>query len=255
MGKFNTFDQFLDLFPAKPRQRIKNGFNVLCPAHNDKDPSLSVSLNGNKILLDCKAGCERHQILAKLNLSERDLFLLDSQTPTIEAVYQYHDRDGELLFEEVRYFPKAFRQRRPDGEGGYIWSLKGITPVIYRLPDIITALAHGDTIFIVEGEKDCDNLWALGYVATTPPMGAGKWRDTYSQSLKGAAKIVVIPDNDEPGVAHANTVAASLYSKVKSIKLLQPFEDAIDVSEWLHEGHSADELDSLLDKEVLSKSV
>jgi putative DNA primase/helicase len=108
MARFKSYDEFLDLFPPKPRQKIKNGCNVLCPAHNDKNPSLSVSHNNGKILLDCKAGCELQQILASLNLTEVDLFLNNSSTPTIEAIYDYQDVNGELLFQTLLTHLKTF---------------------------------------------------------------------------------------------------------------------------------------------------
>ena len=244
MGRFKTSDEFLGLFPQKPRQRIKSGYNVLCPAHNDRNPSLSVSMNNGKILLHCKAGCPTPQILAKLNLSESDLFLTDPQTPTIEAIYQYHDANRQLLFEVVRYTPKAFKQRRPDGKGSYIWNLNGITPVIYRLPDIITAITRGDTIYITEGEKDADTLMNLGLIATTNPMGAGKWKPEYPDSLQGA-NVVLVPHNDNEGRKHAISVIDSLEGKVKSQEVLQIPSSAKDVTEWLEQGHTKEDLLSL----------
>ena len=39
---------------------------------------------------------------------------------------------------------------------------------------------------MVEGEKDADALTALGLTATCNPMGAGKWRDSYTATLAGA---------------------------------------------------------------------
>ena len=244
MVKFQTFAEFLQLFPDKPRQKIKNGYNVLCPAHNDRNPSLSVSKNTNKILLHCKAGCLTPQILAKLNISERDLFLTDPQTPTIEAIYQYHDANRQLLFEVVRYTPKAFKQRRPDGKDRYIWNLNSITPVIYRLPDIITAITRGDTIYITEGEKDADTLVNLGLIATTNPMGAGKWKPEYSDSLQGA-NVVLIPDTDSEGKKHGISVIDSLRGKIKSLEVLQIPSSAKDVTAWLEQGHTKEDLLSL----------
>jgi len=244
MDTSKSFDQFLDLFPAAPRQRIKNGYNVLCPAHNDHNPSLSVTLNGYRILLHCKAGCPTPQILARLNLSESDLFLPDSQTPTIEATYQYHGEDGQLLFEVVRYKPKSFKVRRPDGSGGWIWNLEGVKPVLYHLPDVIRAITTGDCIYVTEGEKDCDNLWAIGLVATTNPFGAGKWREEYSESLVGA-NVVVVPDNDGQGRKHAIRVIDSLESRVGSLTVKEMPSTAKDVSEWLKQGHNQDDLLSL----------
>jgi len=245
VGRFKSIDEFLDLFPSKPRQKIKGGYNVLCPAHNDKNPSLSVSSNSSKILLDCKAGCELHQILAKLNLSEHDLFLSTSQTSQIEAVYQYHDADRKVIHETVRFNnPKSFRQRQLDGNGEYIWTLKNVTPVLYHLPDIIKAIGYGDLVFLTEGEKDADTLWEWGFVATTNPMGAGKWNMTYSESLRGA-NVVFIPDTDTEGLKHAKTVVKSLGEYVKSLKIII-LEDSKDISEWFAKGHTPEELEILV---------
>ena len=52
----------------------------------------------------------------------------------IECVYQYTDEAGKVLFEVVRYIPKTFRQRRPDGKGGYIYNMEGVRLVPYNLP-------------------------------------------------------------------------------------------------------------------------
>lgn len=245
MGRFKSFDEFLDLFPTRPRQKIEHGYNVLCPAHNDRNPSLSVSKISDKILLHCNAGCPTPQILAKLNLSAGDLFLINSQTRTEKAIYKYHDAKRQLLFEVVRYTPKAFKQRRPDGRGGYIWNLKGIAPVLYHLPDITNAITRGDAIYITEGEKDADALVSLGLVATTNAMGAGKWRDCYSNALRDA-DVVIIPDADAPGRKHASEVAASCYGKAESIKMLE-LQDAKDITDWLERGHTAEELRQLID--------
>ena len=244
MGKFKSFDEFLDLFPPKPRQRIKNGCNVLCPAHDDHSPSLSATLNGNRILLHCKAGCQTSQILAKLNLSEGDLFLTGPQAPVIEATYPYQDEPGQLLFEIVRYKPKDFRVRTLGNNGDWKWGLQGVKPVIYHLPDVKRAIAMEDTIYIAEGEKDCDSLWGLGLVATTNPFGAGKWKPEYSEMLSGA-KVIIIPDNDNEGRKHAISVLGSLEGKTKSLAVVEVPHTAKDITEWLEQGHSKEDVLSL----------
>jgi len=109
--------------------------------------------------------------------------------------------------------PKDFRQRQPDGNGGWTWNLKGIEPVLYRLPKILNT----DEVIIVEGEKDSDNLSNLGFTATTCPMGAKKWKPEYNEQLKGKS-IVLIPDNDNEGREHMTRVAQSLNGNVKSLK-------------------------------------
>ncbi|HUW45609.1 MAG TPA: toprim domain-containing protein [Dehalococcoidia bacterium] len=244
MSKFENLDQFLDLFPAKPRQRIKNGYNVLCPAHDDHDPSLSVSLDNHKVLLHCKAGCQTSQILTKLDLSEGDLFLSDSPTPTIETTYPYHDENGQLLFEVVRYKPKTFKARRPDSNGDWAWNIQGIKPVIYHLPDIKRAIAKGDNIYITEGERDCDSLWALGLIATTNPFGAGKWKPEYSKMLS-RAKVIIVPDNDNEGRKHAIGVLESLEGTAGSLAVVEVPQTAKDITEWLEQGHSQEDFPSL----------
>ncbi len=115
-----------------------------------------------------------------------EMFNMNEQTrkKSIIQVYDYQDETGDILFQTVRYAPKDFRQRRPYGKGGWIWNLQGVRLVLYRLPQIVEA----DTVLIVEGEKDVDAAYQLGlpsgYAATTSPMGAGKWKATYSEQLK-----------------------------------------------------------------------
>ena len=119
----------------------------------------------------------------------------------ILATYDYTDESGKLLYQALRFEPKDFRQRRPDGEGGWVWKLDDVRRVLYRLPELTEALANDRPVFVVEGEKDVDALWNIGIPATCNPQGAGKWRDEYSGHFKGAT-VHVIPDNDDPGRAH-----------------------------------------------------
>ena len=244
MGRFKNFDEFLDLFPETPRLKTPNGYNVLCPAHDDHNPSLSVSLSNHKILLDCKAGCQTTQILTKLNLFQSDLFLNDSQALTITAKYPYHDKDRQLLFEIIRYSPKTFKARRPKGNGYWIWNMQGIKLILYHLPDLKQAIAKGDNIFVTEGEKDADRLCGMGLVATTNPFGAGKWKPEYSDMLSGA-KVIIVPDNDDEGRKHASIIIESLEGKAKNLAVVEIPQDAKDISEWLEQGHSQEDFLSL----------
>ncbi len=131
-----------------------------------------------------------------------------------DIIYQYHTQEGENLFQVVRRQfedgSKTFRQRVQSSKGNYTYNLKGITPVLYRLPALRLAVAAGADICLCEGEKDADALCNLGLCATTAPMGAGKWRDNYTEQLSGARRVLVLPDNDKPGRAHALAVAQNL---------------------------------------------
>jgi 5S rRNA maturation endonuclease (ribonuclease M5) len=147
------------------------------------------------------------------------------------ATYDYTDEAGNLLFQCVRTKPKDFWQRQPDGKGGWINNLQGVRRVLYRLPEVIAA----STVCVAEGEKDCNNLEKLGFVATTNPLGAGKWRDEYSETLRGKDVVVFgdIGDADKAGEKHTKHVIESLARKVKSIKHVALPDGFHDVSDYI----------------------
>lgn len=157
------------------------------------------------------------------------------------ATYPYTDEDGAELFQVVRYEPKDFRQRRPDGRGGWIWNLHGVRRVPFHLPQLLAA--DGRTVHVVEGEKDVLALEGLGLVATCNPGGAGKWRQEFAGYFRGA-DVVILPDNDAPGEEHARQVAASLRPVAARVRILRlpglgPKED---VADWIARGGTAEEL-------------
>jgi hypothetical protein len=164
----------------------------------------------------------------------------------IVATYDYHDADGNLAYQAVRLDPKEFRQRRPDGNGGWHWNMQDVDRVPYRLPKLLNA-DPAKTIFVVEDEKDADRLADLGLVATCNVGGAGKWRREYGDHLAGRS-VVVIPDNDDPGRDHAQDIGESAMGKATSIKILAlDVPDKGDVSDWLDAGGTVDRLNDLID--------
>jgi hypothetical protein len=156
--------------------------------------------------------------------------------------YDYTDERGELLYQVVRLEPKSFRQRRPDGHGGWIWNLEGVRRVPYRLPELLE-VDHDETVFVFEGEGDVDLGRDDGLVATTNAGGAEKWRPEYSEHLRGRP-VVVVPDNDEPGRKHGEQVARSTYGKAASLKVLHlpNLPEGGDYSEWRERGGTAQKL-------------
>ncbi len=223
----------------------RSGYQVaLCPVHDDEEPSLSVSEGDDgRALIKCFAGCSVEDVTAALGLKMRELFEQRNGHRKVIERYDYTDAEEKLLFETLRFEPKDFRQRRPDGRGGWVWNLKGIEPVLYRLPEVLRAVESGETVYVVEGERDAERLRSLGLGATTNPMGAGKWRSSYSETLRGA-NIVIVPDNDGPGTEHAEQIAQSLRDTAASIKVLElsNLPDKGDVSDWLNDGGTAEEL-------------
>ena len=157
-------------------------------------------------------------------------------------VYQYCNKKNVLRYECVRYEDEkgaktfAYRKPDPDNEGEYIWNLNGIRKIPYRLPEFLSK----ETVYIVEGEKDVNNLWRGGIPATCNPMGAGKWRPEYNKFFKGK-NVVIIPDEDNAGWWHAYQIAVSLYEfkDYKSIQIIsvrkhdEHLEEKADVSDYL----------------------
>lgn len=219
-----------------------------CPVHEDGRASLTIGTGDDgRILLHCHAGCGTEDVARALGVEMRQLFR-DTRSASgsgreIVAVYEYVDEDSTLLYEAVRYEPKDFRQRRPGPGGEYVWSVKGVRHVLYRLPEVIEAVALDRPVYIVEGEKDVDRLRAAGLAATCNVGGACKWRDDYSATLQGA-RVIIFPDNDEAGRKHASQVALSLEGVAASVKTvpLPGVPEQGDVSDYLNAGHTVEEL-------------
>ena len=125
--------------------------------------------------------------------------------PRIVTLYSYKDENGILRYQQVRFKPKDFRFRRPDGNGGWIWNLQGVSMILYRLREVIDA----DEVFIVEGEKDVETLraWGSSRPATQEAQGNGAMS---TRSILTRKKAIVLQDDDEPGRKHARAVAESV---------------------------------------------
>lgn len=215
---------------------------VICPAHDDAEPSLSVSPGKTQpVILNCHAGCEPDAVISAGGLDWSTVSQpLDIQarstavwTPVGDAshVYPYTDASGTLLFEVIRVdHPrggggKRIMQRRPDShaKSGYTWNLEGVQRVLYKLPQVIEAVAGGYTIHVTEGEKCAELLQSVlpdGEVATTNPQGANKWQPEFSAILANA-NVVIYADSDDPGRAHARMVRESLVAEGCTVKVLE----------------------------------
>lgn len=228
---------------------------ALCPAHDDDKPSLRVTRGRDgRALVKCFAGCTYDAVALAAGLTVADLFADDPEPPKPMAkanepdvIYTYHDSEGELLYQVVRKPGKNFVQRRPDGAGKWAWNLEGVERVPYRLPELLRGNPER-TVLITEGEKDVDRLYVAGVIATTNSGGAGNWTASHSRYLEGR-NVVILPDNDAPGRAHAAAVALSLYGVADSIRIvyLPGLPPKGDVSDWLDAGHALRELPALVD--------
>jgi len=155
----------------------------------------------------------------------------DKGKSKIVAVYDYPDENGKLLYQSVRFIPKSFRQRRPDGNGGWIWKLGDVRRVPYRLPELI---ASTGPVYIPGGEKDCETLAKHGLTATTNAGGEGNWKPEFNEYHQGR-DVVILEDNDEKGRKHGRVISESLHGIANGIKIIR-FEELPkggDVTDYL----------------------
>jgi hypothetical protein len=200
----------------QPR-RSGREWKARCPAHDDHNPSLSVSNGKGRVLLRCFADCRTEDVVRAAGLTMPDLFDEPRHAeprPEVVARYPYRDEHENLLFTVERLEPgyrgerKTFRQVPANGRRGS-GAMKGVRLVLYRLPEVLAAVAAGQPVFVVEGEKDVHALKAVGVTATCPPMGAGKARRCDWSPLADA-EVLVIADRDQPGRNHARDVLGIL---------------------------------------------
>lgn len=239
-------------------------WRCLCPAHTDHSPSLSITEKDGQLLVICRAGCDQSAVIAALKA--RNLWDLPEPEPRFEprgrgritATYDYLDEAEHQRFQVVRLEPgrdgrdKDFLQRRREG-ADWVWNTDGVERIPYHLNELAHArsTANGTPwrVYITEGEKDADRLrrdWHL--LATTNPGGAGKWRAAYARYFSGA-DVVILPDNDEPGRKHAQTVALSLNPVATRVRILPltGLPPKGDISDWIDQGGDQSTLEDLVD--------
>jgi putative DNA primase/helicase len=257
-------------------RRTGKGWLARCPAHEDRRASLSIAEgDDSRALVKCHAGCSVDAVCAAVGMSLMDLMprvdmlAMPSKArsvgkPRIVALYAYRDETGKLLFQVVRFEPKDFRQRQPDGQtiqradnGNVItsqdspngiametkwkWSVKGVRAIPYRLPELLADPTQ--TVFVVEGERDADNLAHIGLLATCNAGGAGKWIAEHSELLR-SRHVVILPDNDEAGRNHAQQVAKSLHGIAERVRIVElpNLPSKGDASDWIEAGGTKAEL-------------
>ena len=261
-----TYDEILNHFQVKKRYPDKA--QCKCPAHDDKQASLTVTKGRDSVLIHCHANCSTENVLLAAGLKMSDLFYQEKRTGSswqayiegrekkrIEAVYNYVSSNGGYLFTKVRMqgkkmiYGKLANERFTYGLGGR--TRKELCAVY--APDgvqaINKAVSEGKPIFIPEGEKDADTLSKQGYTAFSYG-GVNDWSADMAQLCKGAV-VYVLADNDEPGRRVANTIQSDLQGIAESAKVIVPVPDIpkADISDYFAAGHSKAEFESLLQQD------
>lgn len=265
-----TYDEILNHFQVKKRQQGKA--QCQCPAHDDKQASLTVTSGRDSVLIHCHAGCSIDNVLSAAGLKKSDLFYQEKRTGSswqayiesrekkkIEAVYNYVSINGGYAFTKVRMQGKKMIYGTLANER-FTYGLGGRTRkelcAVYA-PDgvqaVNKAVSEGKPIFIPEGEKDADTLKRQGYTAFSYG-GVNDWAAGMAQLCKGAV-VYVLADNDEPGRRVANTIQSDLQGVAKSAKVIVPVPDIpkADISDYFAAGHSKAEFENLLQQETVTE--
>jgi len=188
---------------------------ALCPAHDDERASLSLSEGEDgKALLYCHAGCNLQDVTEALGLTISDLFTAGPNGSYVADRYVYVDEYANPLIRVTRTDPKGFWQERwEDGE----WKpgLRDVRRTLFNLPMVLDAAQRGQTVYVVEGEKDAQNIIDLAVVPATTALGGANavWTEEYTKALAGA-DVVIVADDDEPGLKRARQIEEATGGRV-----------------------------------------
>lgn len=232
-----------------------NNWSARCPCRSDdSNPSLSIGQGDDgRVLVTCHRGipCDVEQICESVGITVSELMPPKKDKKrklTLVANYDYRDALGNLVFQKQRFIDedgkKTFIQRRLDPDTGeWVKNLDGVDKILYNLPMVCAARDNGQTIWVVEGEKDVDTLAGMGIPATTMPGGAGKWLDIHTETLAGS-EVIIVADNDEPGKKHASEVSKKLEEAGCRVQLkISKVKSKADVTDHLEAGGTLDSLE------------
>ena len=205
---------------------------ALCPFHEDSEASLMVGPGYGFYCFGCGEGGALPKLEARIIGVAADYWAREVRKrqrsvryndPFGEAVawYNYKYPNGKLAYQVVRYDPKDFRCRRPHPTrpNKWIYSIQGVTRILYRLPEL--HMRPDEVVLFVEGEKDADTLHKRGYLGTTTVGGANGSGRTSLSGLAGRT-VCLLPDNDGAGASYCALLSRRLAGCAVSYTLARP---------------------------------
>lgn len=243
----------------KISKRYGDRVQAICPAHNDRQASLTITKGRKCTLFHCHSGCSIDDVLSAAGILKKDTFydteplkaswkayIESREKRKIEAIYNYVSCNGGYAFTKIRLEGKKLLYGILENER-FAYGLPRDTPrkslkAIYgNVKALNKAITEGKPIFIPEGEKDVDTLTKQGYTAFTYG-GSNDWQKDFADIVKGA-DVVILADNDTPGITVANTILQDIQPVVKSAKIVVPMPDVpkADITDYFEAGHSKEE--------------
>lgn len=227
-------EKVLSRFPEA--RKGSNGWTACCPAHKDRNPSLSIDEgNDGRALLHCHAGCSVNDVCRAKGLTLADLMPIraggalsasgghrhGAGFPSADAVirqlekrhgprsqeWAYYDDEGIHVGSMIRWNKPDGKVIRPVCRRDGQWQFGGMPAPrpLYRLTEVKAA----DLVVVTEGEKAADAAVSLGYSATTSAHGSNSANQTNWSPLAGK-QVIILPDNDSAGTQYAKDVATIL---------------------------------------------
>lgn len=213
------------------RDLLRGGWGAskmaLCPAHEDERASLSVKeADDGTALLYCHAGCDTSEVLASLGLAWGDLFM-GSEKGAVVDWYVYRDEDDNPLYRKLRSSGKEFYQERYE-DGEWKPGIRDQRRVLYGLRLVQAAVEAGEVVYVVEGEKDAENLSRHYGVTATCGGGSTVWSADLQEPLRNATRVVLIPDRDDPNPKTGKRAGDEWCELVRStLELVGPQVDVV----------------------------
>jgi hypothetical protein len=237
-----------------------NGWSARCPAHEDRQPSLSIAEGDDgRALIDCKAGCSPDAVCAALGMTMVNLFAPSTSTvfrpargkreyrrpangkPTDKpfttacdalaelerrhgprsGLWTYHNASGEPVGAVGRWnLPDGKKRIRPVSRHGDEWRIEAMPEP--RPLYRLQDLPAAQRVYVCEGEKAADAARSIGLTATTSAHGCKSPHKADWRPLAGK-EVVILPDNDPPGREYAEAVASILanLSPAPVVKLVE----------------------------------
>ena len=248
----------------KISKRYGDKAQCICPAHSDKQASLTITKGKKCTLFHCHSGCSIDDVLSAAGILKKDTFydteplkanwrayIESREKRKIEAVYNYVSCNGTYAFTKIRLEGKKLLYGILKNER-FTYGLPRDTPrkslkAIYgNVKAINKAITEGKPIFIPEGEKDVDTLTKQGYTAFTYG-GVNDWQADFAELVKGA-DVIILADNDSPGKAVADAILRDIQPVAKSAKIIVPMPDIpkADVSDYFNAGHTKEEFEQMI---------
>lgn len=268
MNAIEIFTGNLEHFQVVKRYNDK--VQALCPCHNDKNASLTITKGNKCTLFHCHAGCKLDDILFAVGLDKKDTFYDDinqekwqqfvesREKAKIENIYHYNYINGLYAFTKIRLNGKKmlygilkddrFLYGIPGGKRGKL--------AIYGdIKALQEAKAKNMPIYIPEGEKDVNTLISKGYTAFTYG-GCGDWQSDFKNLVIGA-NVIILRDNDDAGLKVAKQIFEDLVDVCKSVKIINPMPDVpkADITDYFKMGHSNKDFEALCESGVKEERV